>query len=386
MQKTKIFVIGDPHFKINNVSETDAMAESCISNIIKCDPDFIVVLGDVLDRHESIHVSPQTRAVKFLEDLSNIKPVYLLIGNHDLKNNRQFLSEEHPFTALKLWGERMTVVDKTVIRKINGMIFTFVPYVPPGRFIEALDTCEGWKESKCIFCHQEFKGAKLGATFSIEGDEWPNEYPYVVSGHIHNYQELQNNILYTGTPIQHTYGDFEDKTVSCITFFDSERVHERIKLDVRKKKILRITTDEIAHCILPENYDLKIVISGTSGQLAAAMKHQKVKIWKNCGHKIVPKTLNSLDPSLTIEKGFIQRKKQSFSRELYNDINNNESLKKLYHKLFGKPSDEFVNNYQGNHSTVNNFSTAPSNLASNNASVKLLINQPATQKVKLILV
>ncbi len=53
-----------------------------------------------------------------------------------------------------------------------------VPYVPPGRFVEALNIIdnEWWKNVNCIFAHQEFYGCKMGAIESIEGDKWDHSF------------------------------------------------------------------------------------------------------------------------------------------------------------------------------------------------------------------
>ena len=70
-------------------------------SIIKPDAVAKNVVGKILDRFESIHVSPLVRAVKFLIQLSNLSKVIVLIGNHDRQNNSDFLSDFHPFTALE---------------------------------------------------------------------------------------------------------------------------------------------------------------------------------------------------------------------------------------------------------------------------------------------
>ena len=76
--------------------------------------------------------------------------------------------------------------------------FLFVPYVPPGRFVEALETYKNinWKDVDCIFAHQEFYGCKMGAILSEEGDKWESKWPLVVSGHIHSRQWINKNIYY----------------------------------------------------------------------------------------------------------------------------------------------------------------------------------------------
>jgi DNA repair exonuclease SbcCD nuclease subunit len=334
-----VLVIGDPHFKVSNIKETEDMSKVIVKKAEELLPDMIVVLGDVLDRHETIHVSPLTRSINFLNKLRNIAPLYVLMGNHDLKNNRQFLSDEHPFTALKFW-DNTTIVDSVKTITIKDKLFVFVPYVPPGRFEEALNKADNWKEATCIFAHQEFKGCQMGPIVSVEGDKWPLEYPFVVSGHIHDYQELQNNILYTGTPIQHAFGDKSDKTISYFKFGE-DRVHERIPLMLKMKKIVYITCADVTNYVPEKNSELKIVIKGTSGEIKAIMKHINIDAWKKEGHKISYKDV-PLGKSETNEIAI--KLNQRFSVILYGRINKNIRLNDIYVKIFGKINDrEFRN-------------------------------------------
>jgi len=276
-----ILVIGDPHFKVSGVPEHDKMCKSIIENIKNKKIDLIVILGDILDRHETIHVSPLTRSIKFLGELIKIAPIYSLIGNHDLKNNKQFFSDEHGFSSFRLLHElytenisniievinhiispnvetnllnsimdeiresienitkskQITFVDKVMSVNINNQKFVFMPYVPPGRFQEALNTLPpSIDKVSCIFCHQEFKGAQMGAITSMDGDLWSVNGPYIISGHIHDYQNLQENILYIGTPIQHSFGDNPNKTISYFNFKSPiDRTEERISLGLIRK-------------------------------------------------------------------------------------------------------------------------------------------------------
>lgn len=336
MNETPVTVvsIGDPHFKVSNVRETELMTQAIVNFARSKSPDFIVVMGDVLDRHESIHVSPLTRAINFLSQLRDIAPTYVLIGNHDLKNNRQFLSDEHPFTALKYW-ESLTVVDTTTKLDIKGQTFTFVPYVPPGRFIEALNTIptEEWMRSTDIYAHQEIKGAKMGAIISTEGDEWPLTHPHLTSGHIHDYQEPQPNVIYVGTPIQHAFGDRHDKTISYFTYYPNKTFdHERIDLRLPRKRIIKLTCDEVSTYVPQENSELKIIISGTAGEIKAIMKHPNVELWKRAGHKLVYKSVATVVEDV---KPMISRTPLRFSTSLFNSVCVNPRLTAIYNRIFG---------------------------------------------------
>ncbi len=224
LKTCKIYTIGDPHFKVANAQDCDEMVSAILKSAQEEQPDLIVCLGDVLDRFANIHVGPLVRATNFLSSLSKIAELVVIIGNHDRANNNVFCTEQHPFVSLKTWN-RTVVVDTPISKIYCGMLFTFVPYVSVGRFEEALDLSPGWERSKAIFCHQEFLGARMGAIESTTGDVWDTNYPLAISGHIHDYQRLQNNLLYIGTPMQHTFGDRDDKTISIFTFTCEDVIH-----------------------------------------------------------------------------------------------------------------------------------------------------------------
>ena len=345
--KITCLVIGDPHFKVGNVKETDEMCEAIYRVVREKKPDFIVVLGDILDRHESIHAAPLCRSVDFLTKLEKLCGEYgtwVLIGNHDMPNNRQFLTQIHPFTALKHLSEeqKLCIADTTINRtwKNNKFKFVFVPYVPPGRFVDALNTlADGtWTDATAIFAHQEFFGCKMGAIISNEGDKWPLGNPYVISGHIHDYQEPQTNILYTGTPMQHAFGDQHHKTISYFEFNVKdgkvERKHERIDLHLRKKHLEHITCTEVSGHIPRNNCDLKIVITGTSPEIKTILQHPNIEIWKKAGHKIVYKDNATAGEFSAIASA--PRIQITFTQALQNAIANDTQLHLVYQKAFGQ--------------------------------------------------
>ena len=210
MTEYKFIVLGDPHFKHDAfyLSRVEEMGAKFIEFCRKEQPDFIVNLGDTLHDHDKIDMVAQCKAVQFMRALKDIAPLYVLIGNHDRINNSEFLTDVSPFNAMKDWPNTFVVDDRVITR---GPFF-FVPYVPPGRFQEALDLSGIKKEEYlCGFAHQEFKGCKMGAVISEHGDTWSG--PPVISGHIHD-QETLPFVKYVGTPINHSHGEHGLKTVS----------------------------------------------------------------------------------------------------------------------------------------------------------------------------
>ena len=150
-----ILVIGDPHFKNDNTLETDLMHTEIIKLLISKPFKFVVILGDILHKHEKIDMFPYDRSIKFLKDIKdNCKKLYILIGNHDRPNNNDFLTDRHSFNSLKEWDNTI-IVDNIIVEEIEEYKFCFAPYVPVGRFMEALNTNSvNLEEITIVFSHQ----------------------------------------------------------------------------------------------------------------------------------------------------------------------------------------------------------------------------------------
>lgn len=384
----KILCIGDPHFRTNNAMDTDALCKRVLEKIESIRPRFVVVLGDVLDRHETIHVSPLERATRFLKLISEKTELYVLIGNHDRPNNSTFLTVEHPFTALKYWPHTY-VVDSTLDKVIDGHRFVFVPYVYPGRFFEALtyshvlsdrpktDFLENeekkeknreetaievigkavgfqvkeekkkeiWKDDyimqqlslpqpiAALFAHQEFKGAKMGAITSEIGDVWLSHYPFMMSGHIHEYDELQPNLIYSGTAYYTNWGETHSKSISLLHLEDENRVkHERIDMKLPKKQLIHIDANAISEYEPPKGDQMKIIISGTFAEIRAAMKSSKMKQWKEDGIIVCVKEKNVEDET---ERGKKQNEYKTFQQLLSERVQglNNEYMSLTFQEI-----------------------------------------------------
>lgn len=297
---SKILAIGDPHFKTDNIPEVNLFMKRLFSLIEDKHPDIIIVLGDLLHTHERLHTSALNKAYEFIDRLRQYAPTYVLVGNHDMINNQQFLNTNHWMNGMKEWNN-VTIVDKVENISHNRHTFILCPYVPNGRFIEALDTGENknWTNASCIFAHQEFYGCKMNAITSVEGDKWKETYPLVVSGHIHGKQRLQSNVYYTGSAMQHAFGESTKNIVAIITF-DSSYDIEEIDLKLPRKKIVHTTVEDMKDYVPEETKDkVKITISGVYDDFKAFKKTKKYKEIIKKGTKIVFKPKKLKDDKIT---------------------------------------------------------------------------------------
>lgn len=310
----KVLFIGDPHFKIKNV-EYIPLFSSRIINVVETNQlDFVVVAGDLLDNHDRVDVEPLNLAIDFIDALRLKVKTFVLVGNHDYKNNQQFLTDHHWMNALKFWNN-VTIVDQVVDYKVKNNHFLFIPYVPPGRFVEAIETkifMDNIKNFKAIFAHQEFYGCKMGPIESKCGDQWNTDWPLVVSGHIHNKQWSQKNIYYPGSAMQHAFGQSVENTVSILSFGLVELDYEEVDLKMPKLIIKYLSITDVMKPLKYTNKEFrkyKLVLEGSQEEFQTFKKNIRYKQLLEEGFKISFKIKNikfdnTLD-SVSSKKNFL---------------------------------------------------------------------------------
>lgn len=291
----KFHAIGDPHISKRHIS----LSQEAIAGTIKLlekrvDVDIVTIMGDILDRHDDVKLTYQrmaidwiNRLVKVINDRRSNTIVAVLIGNHDRPSNQDFFSETHPFMGMNDIAGRLYIVNKPKAVSVNGQKVLFMPYLPPGRFIEGFNTylglmhqhskwlsIQGINDFSLIFAHQEFKGAPYGPITSSKGDVWPNDYPIVVSGHIHTRVWLQDNILYTGSLYPITTAESNDKGVVCGSYNPSTNRIEytTVRVVSTEKVVLHIDAkddDAIREMVTLDREHTKYIIRGTSMDIAS---------------------------------------------------------------------------------------------------------------------
>ena len=357
--------IGDIHIQTNNTLDIKIFTDKLYEYIKKNEEiiDMIVLMGDILHTHERLHTIPFNIATNMIEYLSKIKPLYILVGNHDYINNSQYLTDNHWMNCFKN-KNNIHIVDKTIICNHNNLNVIMSPYVPDSRFIESLDllkstTSYDWMKADCILAHQLFDGAKMGAIIAENVEKWEDSYPYVISGHIHDKQHVKNNLYYTGSSMQHAFGESHDKTI-CLVKIDTSLQIEEIDLDLPKKQILYYDIENIDPTIHKENesvitkllnvldtpnYHYKITITGCYEQFKIFKKSEYYnKLLKN-DTKIVFKNklvdiINKKHLISTTINNIEQQSFQDILIQLVNNDNKINSISKLkltniYNKLNG---------------------------------------------------
>lgn len=309
-----ILIIGDIHIKTNNERQTNILMLDIIEIIHNNNIAFVVILGDTLDNHGKIDMECLCRAGDLFEMIiSTGKHLFVLIGNHDRKNNKDFMTNRHPFRG---WSKHpgITIIERTHVfdfpvenlfkdendissSNINAgnMKFCFVPYVPNDMYMDALKNANVTiEEITMFFSHQEFDGCKINKLSNAKCDVWNPEWPLNISGHIHDYEIVQGNLIYLGTPYQQTYADSPDKGVwlldlkSAFTKCIDENGNSVIsqtgefklsKKDLRipQKVIWKVHYNDLQNIVLDEKLDIRLDIYGPTALVREIMNRPDMK-------------------------------------------------------------------------------------------------------------
>jgi DNA repair exonuclease SbcCD nuclease subunit len=231
MAKQNVMVIGDIHIKTKHHERSVALVNDIIETTRIEQPRFVVLLGDVLDGAEVIHSNCLMELNRLLLSVSEVCPVFVLMGNHDASTPHIEMPDNHALHCFKSMQSRgINIIDKPTVIKLTegGKDLVFMPYLPVGTFSKNLPSSSD-QGIGLVFAHQEFVGCVFdGGSESEKGDSI-NQGFSIISGHIHEEQRI-GNLWYTGTPTQTRFGESHDKG-----YFILELDEESLNYEVVKK-------------------------------------------------------------------------------------------------------------------------------------------------------
>lgn len=327
--KLKCLLIGDPHIIAGDSERIKIMIDNVVKIAEDCKPDFIVILGDVFDSHNIIKLAANRKVVDFLARLIPLCHVYILVGNHDRENNSVFCTRDHSLAAFEYWPN-VTVVWKPTQTVIQTYKFTFIPYVPPERFEEALAMLgkkKKWYDSVAVFAHNHVKGCKMGPKecTDSEGIEWPEDYPTLFSGHNHEYQYVNSNVFYPGNLYQIKCNENTNKSVSLIVFDEDGWEDTKFVTEVPCRLNTTVNVEQFLEMDPPQYDIVKIIIRDTDANLSSISQCKKIKEFRKMGFVISPvpisqKILDVVKNTDDEEMDLVERTVEDYDELLYKKV------------------------------------------------------------------
>lgn len=318
----KIFMISDTHFgiSINNLDRNLSMMESTFYNFVipylkeNCSPgDVLFHLGDLFDNRTSIPIIVLNKVEKILKELSDILPVHILIGNHDLWNKGS--NDVNSVRLFSYISDNIFVYEKSTSLVLGGRNIDIIPWVE--KRVDMIDEISKL-QGEYLFCHSDLNGCKmhLNSVAHRNSDKIDVEnfskYKGVYSGHIHIVQN-NKNFNFIGSLYQMDRNDMGDQ--KGITILDLDvgettfepnmyspvfrKIHIKKDEDIEVLDSLKDTKDYIdlviSNSLLINNrkFRRKLEIILESGKFASVeylddivKESKEIKIVEDSGHGI----------------------------------------------------------------------------------------------------
>lgn len=253
---SKIYMITDTHFGVYSAHNLNKWMDIQFGFFEKLfipylkenvkEGDILVHLGDLFDDRDSVPIIIMNRVQELLSELSDIIPIHLMVGNHDLWNKG-----DNSINSPKVykWIPNVNIYEKTTTMEFEGKKLVFMPWIEHrSNMIKELQSTPG----DYLFCHSDLNGCRMHLSSvahrnksKINVSEFSG-YNRVFSGHIH-IRQVNENFEFIGAPYQMDRNDFNDTkgfTILDVSSGETEFVENTISPTFKKVHIK--TEDDIA--------------------------------------------------------------------------------------------------------------------------------------------
>ena len=194
-------------------------AQTLINICNKEDIDRIVFCGDLYQAvGDNLSTQTQSAVCEFVEKISKIKPLDMLVGNHDLSGTTNFKAV-HKLIPFKYFNN-VTVYDSPVEK--DGIVY--MPYCTSDEYATTVLENIKDKKNKVVFSHLELKGINLGngieTTHGVPLDLL-SQFKMTIQGHYHGSSSYGPNIKVIGSTQRLSFKD-PGRSRNNIIIYDTE--------------------------------------------------------------------------------------------------------------------------------------------------------------------
>lgn len=250
-------------------------------------------MGDTFHFKNKLHATELNMYRDFLFELTEIMPVYSIIGNHDWA-----LKGEHEIHSLQGFQDisQHYIVDTSAQVQIDGKMLGMIPYCFNENHFDAIRAKIGRVDY--LFGHFDVNGFEYGNGEEEKGS-WSAEHKFsdvlrVFSGHYHKYQTRivkNTEITFLGTSYTVDRGESDQKKYIGL-FFPKTGELELVQTPFTVHKTERLkfgdTLPALPEKEMQEGLDFKIEIEGTLDQIKSydvPKEYRNVVIFKTIQKK-----------------------------------------------------------------------------------------------------
>lgn len=225
-------LISDIHFSLSTIDVASIALKDALGTAEKLKVP-LILCGDTNDTKAIIRAEVANALIDCLKAAE--VPVYILVGNHDLINEK---GKEHGLKYLAPYAH--IISEPTEVMVDHHPVF-MVPYQStPEAFTEAMRNFKGG----IVIMHQGVNGAFMGDYIQDKSAIMPDfEGTKVFSGHYHRHQTV-GDVTYIGNPYSLSFGEANDGPKGYLVI-NADGSYKQNVLNLRKHHIIDVPAYEL---------------------------------------------------------------------------------------------------------------------------------------------
>jgi DNA repair exonuclease SbcCD nuclease subunit len=320
-------ITSDIHFNLNTLPIASKALRAALTKAEDLKVPLIIA-GDLHDTKAIIRAEVMNELIYILASART--PVYILVGNHDLCNERG------PVHGLEYLDPYATIVDSPRILSMGGLpdFFLCIHLIP---YYSDLNKLKQYiatlTPGPLMIMHQGFRGAYMGDYIqdktSISVDAVKDFT--VISGHYHRHQTL-GTVTYIGSPYTITFGEANDGPKGFL-ILNSDGTFTREILNLRKHLVINCGIKDVYESELYKDYNRErgdLLWLKVTGALSELQKLDK-SAFPNIKLELIPtdsQELKAPTKEMTGEEIF-----DSIIDNLSDSVEHRSNLKRLYREI-----------------------------------------------------
>lgn len=257
-------LISDIHFNINNLD----LATICLSTAIRKAKQLnvpLIIAGDLNDT-KSIIRGEVANALLLLFRAPRRNPIYLMVGNHDLLNEK---GEDNSLNFLDPYC--YLVAEKRITDDGN---FLLIPYQNSQE--KVLKCLKDEPTDRIIVMHQGVRGAFMGDYVQDKTSCDSSHYDgyRVFSGHYHRHQTV-GPVTYIGSPYTISFGEANDGPKGYLVVYEDGSFKQEV-IHARRHRIIHKNMKNLYDTIENQQFHSDLIwlkVTCTKSEAATINKH-----------------------------------------------------------------------------------------------------------------
>jgi DNA repair exonuclease SbcCD nuclease subunit len=226
----KTLFLGDPHVMVTNLEESEDLLDFLRIKAKDHEVDSIVILGDLFHNFSVLRVEVLNFWREWLQILSDKSKVYVLVGNHDRKNQS---NDEDNENALQIFNLINSPNLNIIQSPVSLGSFGFVPYIHDKiKFVEVANGLAK-QGAKTLIAHADWDGAQYeNGYYAPDGVKQEDiNCDLIIGGHIHKRSRFGKVILPGTARWLNSSDKNEEKGLWLVEFNDQGGIEREEFLD-----------------------------------------------------------------------------------------------------------------------------------------------------------